>query len=242
MGMQGGFCGLEFPSYFEDLREIVTTVETRLRPIPEIRMHISRFMDGADMDEVYPRLYLGDCDAAMNEQYLLRHGITYILNAAGNTCGPAPVKTGPDYYKDPSIVYLGLNLIDLPFINISVHFETGANFIEDALSSGGKVLVHCRQGRSRSASIVAAFLMIKRDMSAAAALTGLRECREIRPNNGFLQQLADLDLSLFRMRFEKLREMDSSSESEDEDEDEDVSLETETGSEVEIESSSDEDN
>lgn len=38
-------------------------------------------------------------DAAMNEQYLLRHGITYILNAAGNTCGPAPVKTGPDYYK-----------------------------------------------------------------------------------------------------------------------------------------------
>lgn len=47
-------------SDFEDLREIVTTVETRLRPIPEIRMHISRFMDGADMDEVYPRLYLGD--------------------------------------------------------------------------------------------------------------------------------------------------------------------------------------
>lgn len=36
------------------------TVETRLRPIPEMKMHVSRFMDGADMDEVYPDLFLGD--------------------------------------------------------------------------------------------------------------------------------------------------------------------------------------
>ncbi|KAG7153895.1 dual specificity protein phosphatase 3-like [Homarus americanus] len=219
MGMQMNFNGLEFPSYFEDLREIVTTVETRLRPIPEIRMHISRFMDGADMDEVYPHLYLGDCDAAMNEQYLLRHGITHVVNAADNSSGPAPVKTGPNYYKDPSITYLGLDLIDLPFINISTHFEKATDFIDSALRSGGTVLVHCRQGRSRSATIVAAFLMMCRNMTAATALTLLRENREIRPNNGFLQQLAQLDLNLFRIRLEKLRN-ESSSESESESDEE----------------------
>ncbi|XP_069944651.1 dual specificity protein phosphatase 3-like isoform X2 [Cherax quadricarinatus] len=175
MGMQMHFKGLEFPSYYEDLREIVTTVETRLRPIPEIRMHISRFMDGADMDEVFPNLYLGDCDAAMNEQYLLRHGITHIVNAANNSAGPAPVKTGSTYYKDPSITYIGLDLIDLPFINISMHFEKASEFIDNALSSGGKVLVHCRQGRSRSATIVAAYLMMCHNMTAATALTMLRE-------------------------------------------------------------------
>ncbi|XP_045614771.1 dual specificity protein phosphatase 3 [Procambarus clarkii] len=214
MGMQMNFKGLEFPSYYEDLREIVTTVETRLRPIPEIRMHVSRFMDGADMDQVYPNLYLGDCDAAMNEQYLLRHGITHIVNAADNSGGPAPVKTGAKYYKDPSITYLGLDLIDLPFINISLHFEKASAFIDSALRSGGKVLVHCRQGRSRSASIVAAFLMMCCNMTAATALTLIRENREIRPNNGFLQHLAELDLNLFRMRFDKLRSESSSSESE----------------------------
>ncbi|XP_071525971.1 dual specificity protein phosphatase 3 isoform X2 [Panulirus ornatus] len=217
MGMQMHIRGLEFPSYFEDLREIVTTIETRVRPIPEIRRHISRFTDGADMDEVYPKLFLGDCDAAMNEQYLLRHGITHIVNAADNSCGPAPVKTGPNFYKDPSVRYLGLDLIDLPFINISTHFERASKFINEALSSGDKVLVHCRQGRSRSATIVAAYLMMHRNMTAATALTLLRESREIRPNNGFLQQLADLDLNLFRIRLEKLRNESSSESESDED-------------------------
>lgn len=42
-----------------------------------------------------------------------------------------------NYFQDPSIVYLGLNLIDLPFINISVHFEKASAFIEEALTSGG---------------------------------------------------------------------------------------------------------
>ncbi|KAG0711823.1 Inactive dual specificity phosphatase 27 [Chionoecetes opilio] len=247
----------ELPSPFESLREVVVTVEPRLRPIPEMRMHVSRFVDGADMDEVFPNLFLGDCDAAMNESYLRKTGITHILNAAGNTCGPAPVKTGQSFYKcqkdrshmknleekkkqschdpsqeDPSLVYLGLNLIDLPFINISVHFDKGARFVDEALASGGKVLVHCRQGRSRSASIVVAFLMMHRGMAAASALTMLRKTggeamscmhavltavcqseREIRPNNGFLQHLADLEMNLFRMKLEKMREEPSSSSS-----------------------------
>ncbi|KAK7077241.1 Dual specificity protein phosphatase 3 [Halocaridina rubra] len=217
MGMQCHFRGVEFPSYVDELRDIVTTVEPRLRLIPEMRQHVSRFTDGADMDEVYPKLFLGDCDAATNEAYLLRNGITHILNAADNTSGPARVKTGAEFYKNPSIIYQGLDLLDMPFINISVHFEKASEFIDEALASGGCILIHCRQGRSRSATIVAAFLMLRRNMTAARALTLLRESREIRPNNGFLQHLADLDLKLFRAKFEKLQEeMSSSSDSDSE--------------------------
>ncbi|XP_068232676.1 dual specificity protein phosphatase 3-like [Palaemon carinicauda] len=228
MGMQGRFRGLEFPSYFDELKDIVTTIEPRFRIIPEMRQHVSRFTDGADMDLVYPKLYLGDCDAAMNEAYLLRNGITHILNAADNTAGPARVKTGPEFYKSPTITYLGLDLLDLPFVNITVHFEKAVDFIDEAINSGGTVLVHCRQGRSRSATIVAAFLMLKRNMTAAKALTLLRESREIRPNNGFLQHLADLDLKLFRIKFEKLKELESSSDS---DSDSDSSSESESDNE-----------
>lgn len=45
-------------------------------------------------------------DAAMNESYLLKNRITHVLNAAGNAHGPAPVKTGPNFYKVRHLIFL----------------------------------------------------------------------------------------------------------------------------------------
>ena len=45
--------------------------------------------------------------------------------------------------------------------------------------------------RSRSATIVAVYLMMKKGMSSSEALESIRQARPIRPNPGFLQQLAD---------------------------------------------------
>lgn len=64
----------------------------------------------------------------------------------------------------------------------------------------GKVLVHCMVGMSRSATCVLAYLMIARKMSAAEAIRTVRMHRDIHPNEGFLQQLADLDNELKRER------------------------------------------
>lgn len=64
----------------------------------------------------------------------------------------------------------------------------------------GKVLVHCMVGMSRSATCVLAYLMINRKMSAAEAIRTVRMHRDIHPNEGFLQQLADLDNELKRDR------------------------------------------
>jgi len=209
--------GLEFPSYVDELKAVVAEVQPARTVIPLIRGHLSRFVDGADMDLVAPGLYLGDCDAALNKAYLVGAGVTHVLNAAANlTRGPAPVRTGAEYYQDAGLRYLGLDLIDLPFADVARHFQASADFIDGALEAGGTVLVHCRQGRSRSASVVAAWLMLRRRHTAAAALTLLRRHREVRPNNGFLAQLADLDLKLFRARLQKLREETSSSSSEEE--------------------------
>ena len=60
----------------------------------------------------------------------------------------------------------------------------------------GKVMVNCKQGASRSATIVLAFLMIKRHMNVADAVRIVRSKREICPNDGFLQQLCDLNEKL----------------------------------------------
>lgn len=58
-------------------------------------------------------------------------------------------------------------------------------------------MVHCKVGASRSATIVLAFLMIKRYMTVQEAVRMVRAKREIAPNEGFLQQLCDLNDKLY---------------------------------------------
>ena len=48
----------------------------------------------------------------------------------------------------------------------SRYFPTTTSFIESAVSSGGLVVVNCVMGWSRSASVVAAYLVMKHKMKA----------------------------------------------------------------------------
>lgn len=60
----------------------------------------------------------------------------------------------------------------------------------------GKVLVHCMMGLSRSATCVLAHLMIKEGLTAAEAVKQVRQNRFIKPNEGFLLQLVQLEKKL----------------------------------------------
>ena len=63
-------------------------------------------------------------------------------------------------------------------------------FIDEAIDGGGRVLVHCQHGVSRSASVVVAYLCFSMGLSVDEALDTLRHDRpEAHPNNGFMQQL-----------------------------------------------------
>lgn len=66
-----------------------------------------------------------------------------------------------------------------------------------------KVLVHCVMGRSRSATLVLAYLMKKQSLTVVDAIEHVRRRRCILPNHGFLKQLRALDISL---QEEKLRQ------------------------------------
>lgn len=148
-----------------------------------------------DMDECYPGLYIGGLGAAKNKAYLQKIGVTHVLNTAqGNKF--ATVDLDASFYKDVGIKYMGMKLLDFPSANIAQYFESGADFIENALSGGGKILVHCFMGISRSSTIACAYLMLKKNMTAVEAIQTLRQNRPIYPNDGFLRQLADLDNKL----------------------------------------------
>ena len=65
---------------------------------------------------------------------------------------------------------------------------------------GGKVLVHCGEGISRSATIVLAYLMIKCGFTAQESVKQVRRYRSILPNVGFLKQICDLNDQLIQQK------------------------------------------
>ncbi|XP_037810340.1 dual specificity protein phosphatase 3 isoform X3 [Lucilia sericata] len=188
------------------LQRVLHYTMTPCRTLPGLRRSECAIHD-VDCDEVYPGIYIGDAAAAKNKTYLRMMGITHVLNAAEG-CRYGQVDTGHSYYRDmPSIRrknkdtvfrYMGFPMIDAPTTDISRYFYVAAKFIDSAISGGGKVLVHCLVGVSRSATCVLAYLMICRKMSAVDAIRTVRMRRDIHPNDGFLQQLADLDMELRR--------------------------------------------
>ncbi|CAH4030938.1 dual specificity protein phosphatase 13-like isoform X1 [Pieris brassicae] len=149
-----------------------------------------------DLNEVYPGLFVGDAVAAKDKAFLRRMGINYVLNTAEGK-RYTQVDTDHLYYRDcPGLHYKGFQLMDLPSTDISKYFHIAANFIDEGISRGGRVLVHCFMGVSRSATCALAFLMIKRGMTLTEALALVRSRRDIHPNEGFIRQLRDLDREL----------------------------------------------
>jgi len=146
-------------------------------------------------DEVFPGILVGDRLAASNRFYLGKLGVTHVLNAAeGRREKNGTVDTNKEYYEPWGITYKGIQLVDVPQTNIAIYFSDVVDFIDDALETGGKVLVNCSMGMSRSASFVMAYLMLREKMSAIEALAKVRQHRYVRPNAGFLKQLDDWEV------------------------------------------------
>ncbi|KAM4535393.1 dual specificity protein phosphatase 3-like [Fundulus diaphanus] len=148
--------------------------------------------------EVYPRIYIGNAFVATNVMRLKRLGVTHILNAAeGNSY--MHVNTNAEFYSGSGIIYHGIPANDTDHYDISVYFDEAADFIKKALaykSGKGKVYVHCREGYSRSPTLVIAYLMLHQKMDVHTALAMVRQKREIGPNDGFLRQLCRLNQRL----------------------------------------------
>jgi len=144
-----------------------------------------------DCDKVYEGIIIGNGETICNMTYLKNIGVTHVLNTATEH-----VVVNPDKYPAYDIRYHGFHVDDLPESNISRYFHTTTKFIDSAVAAGGLVVVNCVMGWSRSATCVAAYLMMKHNMSSTKALELIRQNRSIRPNAGFLQQLADLENTL----------------------------------------------
>ncbi|KAJ6589468.1 protein-tyrosine phosphatase-like protein [Mycena capillaripes] len=127
------------------------------------------------------QLYLSDVQTAKSPEIRTKLGITHVLSIT-----PPAV---------PTLTTVSANhfLIDIPdreFENMLMHLPKTSKWIDDALEAGGKVLVHCNEGASRSVTVVCAYFMQKLQLDARAALEFVKAKRHnARPNPGFLKQL-----------------------------------------------------
>uniref|UniRef100_A0A3B4BFL0 Dual specificity protein phosphatase n=1 Tax=Periophthalmus magnuspinnatus TaxID=409849 RepID=A0A3B4BFL0_9GOBI len=158
------------------------------------------------VDQVWPNIYIGDEKTALEVEGLRELGITHVLNAAEGKFNN--VLTGATYYSDSHIQYLGVEADDKPTFNMSQHFYSTAQFIHEALREPhNKVLVHCVMGRSRSATLVLAYLMSKHGLTVVDAIEHVRQRRCILPNHGFLKQLRALDITLQEERLKQKKQL-----------------------------------
>ncbi|GAQ82139.1 Dual specificity phosphatase [Klebsormidium nitens] len=125
-------------------------------------------------------LYVGSVGAACNKEALDRLGITHIVCVMAQWESPFPTE----------YTHHQIRIMDTTQASLLVHLDPAIEFVTKAREEGGRVLVHCFAGRSRSISVATAVLMKQHSISMDEALARLREKRPIMsPNPGFIEQL-----------------------------------------------------
>ena len=115
-------------------------------------------------------------------------GITHVLNVNGGE---------EDNKYVGSFEYMNIDDVtddEDQAMKLKGHFEAANTFIDAAVAGGGKAVVHCAAGISRSTTIVLAYLMHHHGISLLDAFTQVYSSRRVVwPNNGFMARLIELE-------------------------------------------------
>jgi len=134
-----------------------------------------------ECSRIAEHIYLGSDTVAKNHEILKQNGITHVLNCVGFVC--------PEYFKS-DFSYKTLWLRDSPTEDITSILYDVFDYFEDVREQGGRVLVHCCQGVSRSTTLVIAYLMWREGQSFEDAFQFVKSARAVtNPNMGFACQL-----------------------------------------------------
>ncbi|KAI3979703.1 hypothetical protein MKX01_013798 [Papaver californicum] len=136
--------------------------------------------------EIEEGLYLSSLGAAYNKDGLKSKNVTHVLTVANILATPHP----------NDFIYKKIDVTDREDTDLTRHFAECFDFIDEAKTKGGGVLVHCFAGKSRSVTIIA-YLMQKQRLSLSQALEHVKSRRpKASPNPGFIRQLQNLEKSL----------------------------------------------
>jgi len=121
---------------------------------------------------------------------LKKLGVTLVVNCTADL--PPP----PEAVLGQGLNWMRLKLQDTEDQELLSSLEEGLSAIDEAVQAGGRVFVHCHEGKSRSVSLCLAYLMTREKRPLAEAVAFVKSKRpQSRPNAGFLRQLLELELA-----------------------------------------------
>nr|XP_019012744.1 uncharacterized protein I206_02239 [Kwoniella pini CBS 10737]OCF51525.1 hypothetical protein I206_02239 [Kwoniella pini CBS 10737] len=131
------------------------------------------------IQEVVDGLWIGDLVSAMDIEGLQKRGITNILSL---------LRPALEFSSEFAVYPLEID--DSSDTDILTHLPSCVAWISSILELLGGVLVHCQAGMSRSATVVAAYLMREYDLDPVQAIVALRDKRPVvDPSETFWHQL-----------------------------------------------------
>lgn len=169
----------------------ITTIITHLdgRKFHENGSEVSKTQFGFVVDtkpdnvpaKITEYLFLGSqdcCDALILKNYKIKNVLS----------------VGIEVNKCENINYKYVECLDLPETNLEQVLKESVSFIDDAVQRQSNVLVHCNAGVSRAASVVIGYLILVGNCNYTDAYNIVKNSRNcIRPNDGFVKQLKNLN-------------------------------------------------
>ncbi len=145
---------------------------------------------------ILPRLLLGDMLAAQDAVLLSDQRVSRIVDLS-NLFGGSGTRIVTDGLTPPVHSRLEVCVDDRSTEDISWAFDAIDAFIAEAEAAGEVCLVHCFEGRSRSATAVVAHLMRAHSLTLRQAYEHTKNARHaVQPNDGFKRALMDLEAQL----------------------------------------------
>ena len=139
------------------------------------------------IDKITDNLYLCGCHALAVSK-VRNLGITHVVNATMQVAD----------LNAQDIQTTRVLVSDVPQASLDAYFDKVADKIETVRKAGGRVLVHCMAGVSRSPSLCIAYLMKYQRMTLLNSYNHVKARRAIiRPNEGFFKQLIAYEKKLF---------------------------------------------
>ncbi|KAF1389360.1 hypothetical protein PFLUV_G00072620 [Perca fluviatilis] len=181
--LQGGFEGFS-EAYPEFCYSSASNPLYAVEPEQTVTGRRTPAYDQGGPVELLPFLFLGSAIHSSRRETLAAAGITAVLNVS-STC--------PNFYEG-EFQYLRLTVEDSLAADIRACFSTAIAFIDSVKQSGGRVLVHCQAGISRSATICLAYLMHTQRVKLDEAFDFVKQRRQvISPNLAFMGQLLQFE-------------------------------------------------
>ncbi|XP_033837935.1 dual specificity phosphatase 28 [Periophthalmus magnuspinnatus] len=143
-----------------------------------------------ELCKVTPSLFISNARSACSTELLQQEAVTQCINV-----------TRQQPFPSTTVAKMQVSVFDDPHEDLYTHFGSCADAIEAEAQRGGKTLVYCKNGRSRSATICAAYLLKYQQLTLEGALQKVKEARHvIEPNPGFMLQLQKYEEELRQRR------------------------------------------